>query len=283
MKILLLGDTHASTTAITHAFMTAAEYELDAVFQVGDFGYWPNLGGGPEFLVECKKAIKKYKLPLYWLPGNHEDWKTYLSLGSHVPKSDDGFWVFGKEHYAAPPAHSWEWDELRFGSVGGAYSIDRQWRTLDRSWFEEELPQYEYVDQLPDSLDVLITHEAPINLATEFGWHPKMSVPEPELSNQSQAVISLAIQKTNPAVAIHGHWHTSTIYRHYSTQVFALNEASGNRTEMASVVLDTERRMMQTWNQLLYEQDGHGIYDKADDHTGTPSIGEEHLGRTDSE
>jgi Icc-related predicted phosphoesterase len=257
VKILVLGDTHASQSAIGNAFRACQTGELDTIFQVGDFGFWPR--GGADYLASCRKWIRKTGIDLYWLPGNHEDWRAYNTLKNTVREDDDGFWLYGAGHHVAPASHSWEWDGLRFGSVGGAYSVDRRFRTEGISWFKEEVPQYSYVDDLPDRLDVLLTHEAPKNLAVEFGWE-KLHVDDPDLSAQSQAVIDLAIRKTNPIVAIHGHWHVSTRYPVHGTTVIGLNQASGNMAEQASVVLDTNTQMVYNWNEYLYGEGGTPLW-----------------------
>lgn len=254
MKIMFLGDTHCSRTAVSVATDYAERFGIDRIFQVGDFGFWPMTNNGIDFIEQCHYN----RLPLYWMPGNHEDWPSYYDFLDNAVYDDDGFAIHGAMR-VAPPTHAWNWDGLRFGSLGGAYSVDRSVRTEGVSWFPEELPQYEWVDQLPEQVDVLVTHEAPINLSKAHGWGPlpKSFKVDWDLSVQSQDVVRRAIEKTHPQVAIHGHWHFRIDYNIAAspTHIFGIDQASGEPIHQASIVLDTEKRAVYNWNQFIYEGD----------------------------
>lgn len=258
MRLMLLGDTHGHAPALRDALSVALETGIDAIFQVGDYGYWPAAGWErTDFLKTAQKIGDQ--IPLYWLPGNHEDWTAYLTLCEEGEIDSDGFIIDGAVR-VAPPTHSWTWEGIRFGSLGGAYSVDRGVRELGYSYFDEELPEYGQVDSLPDKLDVLLTHEAPVNLARHFGWKPWPFPIDEELSAQSQGVIALAAQKTSPGLLVHGHWHTQIKYPFGSTTVVGLNQSSGVHPHKCSMVLDMEARKAYDWNQFLYDQEGEGLW-----------------------
>lgn len=248
-KVLLVGDTHGVGFCLAHAINLAVEWKLDAIFQVGDFGYWPRSGTTRNSFIALAAEAP---LPIYWLPGNHEDWDDYEAVLPALDKDADGFGVWGSMRIA-PKAHSWTWDGWRFGSLGGAYSVDRSMGTQGQSWFEQELPQYEDIDVLPDKLDVLLTHEAPLNLANVHGWStPKAWKIDPELSAQSQNVIFSAIEKTKPGLCVHGHWHIRMNYMVDDTFVQALDQASTPELE-CMMVLDIERRALYDLYQYQVE------------------------------
>lgn len=263
MKILILGDTHAHEPAMVEAYTMAAELGLDRIFQVGDFGYWPlkrQAFGESEFLAGINRLGAKYAMPCYWLPGNHEDWNSYEELFDGLLDAE-GFAVHGWMR-ATPRVHRWTWDGLRFGSIGGAFSIDRSIRKEGWSWFRQEVPRWEDVETLGTTpLDVLLTHDAPLNVATEIWGYKKLEfTPDEEAeSSRSQAVIAQAMINTHPSITFHGHWHGRTFYKYQDMPVQALHMASGESLVYSSAVLDTMEKRWYSLNEFMYSAEGTEI------------------------
>lgn len=258
MKLLLVGDTHCNQTALAQAINFASEQELDAIFQVGDFGFWPRHQNGRDFIQMADES----PVPIYALPGNHEDWDEWETQLEGFRDPEDGFVVRSctSSLHLSPKVHSWTWDGLRFGVLGGAYSVDCSMRTPGVDHFSQEVPQFEDLEGLPDKVDILLTHEAPINLAQLHHWNalPKMWKVDWELSNQSQKVIWEALDKTKPALLVHGHWHYRTTYRipEHDTLIQGLDQASGTTGYDSWAILDTEVAGLYNLSQYLY---GEGI------------------------
>lgn len=252
-KIMILGDTHANPPSMQKAIRAAAELDLAAIVQVGDFGFWPNDPGGLAFLENVSGTATEAGVPVYAIPGNHEDWKAWLEVIEDADKDWQGFAKYLPNLKIAPPVHNWKWGHTIFASVGGAYSIDRRSRTLNRSWFEEELPQWEYLGSLPDGgVDVLLTHDAPQNLAVALGW-PSVQIDEPDDAAQAQAVIQAVYDKIRPSLGVHGHWHTQLVYQWEGATVIGLDQASGSPLGRSAAVLDVIERKCQSWDQFIYE------------------------------
>lgn len=254
MKFLLLGDVHGVSGCLRRAIMKAEELGLDAIFQVGDFGYWPRSGTTRKSYIATASGSS---VPVYWLPGNHEDWDDYEAfLEATDDYDDDGFAMWGAMRIS-PKVHSWEWDGLKFGVLGGAYSVDRSLRTLGESYFDQEIPEWSDVDKLPDKLDVLLTHEAPLNIAHRDNWRPLPVHWEVDwdLSTQSQAVIRAAITKTDPGLLVHGHWHYRTEY--YApgsdTLCLGLDQATGDDYDCMAI-FDTEAKAL--YNLFQFQVEG---------------------------
>lgn len=260
MKIMLLGDTHAHDRAIVEAYFRADELGLDRIFQVGDFGYWPKRAPRFEdsnYLQAVNRLGARYGIPCYWLPGNHEDWLSYEELFDG-PIDNEGFAVHGWMR-AAPRVHRWEWDGVKFGSIGGAFSIDRSSRKEGWSWFHQETPRWvDLVTLGTNPLDVFLSHDAPLNVATEiFGLKPIDFRPdEIEEAYRSQAIISQAMVNVRPRITFHGHWHARTFYKHEGMKVQGLDQASGQTLDKSSAILDTIKRRWYSLNEFLYEQEG---------------------------
>jgi hypothetical protein len=258
-KILFLGDTHCSSTTLRMALGVGSG--IDAIFQMGDFGFWPRNPQGQEFL----RLAANSPIPLYWLPGNHEDWDRYEYVIDNYTYDEDGFAKYGSMRIS-PKTHSWEWDGIKFGVLGGAYSVDRAMGKEGVRWFPQEVPQYSDIDPLPDHVDVFLTHEAALNLAQVFNWAPVPPAWEKgidwDVSAQSQDVIRQAILKTDPQIHVHGHWHWQGSYQVPDTNTvsIALDRADGRSLIDSSVILDTERRTWYNWHHYLYEPEGDGLW-----------------------
>ena len=252
MKLLLLGDVHGVGNCLARAINLTQEWNLDAIFQVGDFGYWPRSGTTRNSYIAM---AAESPVTIYWLPGNHEDWDDYEAVLETLNRDAHGFGIWGSMRIS-PKVNSWIWDGWRFGVLAGAYSVDRSLRTLGESYFEQELPEFSDVDKLPDKVDVLLTHEAPMNLAVAHGWGPlpKAWKVDWDLSNQSQNVIKAAMEKTRPNLLVHGHWHIRLNYwvPGFDTYCQCLDQAS-TPNDRCMMVLDTEKRALYDLNRYQYE------------------------------
>src|SRR6056297_3597367 len=70
MKILFLGDSHGNWAPMLMMIDHAVKnFEIDAVFQVGDFGFYH---GAIKRLMKIRKDIGS-EIPIHFIDGNHED------------------------------------------------------------------------------------------------------------------------------------------------------------------------------------------------------------------
>lgn len=153
-KVLVVGDSHANAQFMTQAIVMARENGCDAIWQLGDFGYWPHTGFGKHFLDTVMRESHLHKLPILWIDGNHED----HSVVSHdsvdeVPISEYVTYL--------PRGYRFTWQGLTVLALGGAISVDRAVRTPGLDWFFEERITH---DQIARALtggvaDVILTHD----------------------------------------------------------------------------------------------------------------------------
>lgn len=126
-SVLLCGDTHGDVVHIEYLMQTAVRNGAQAIFVLGDFGYWEHMDKGA-FLDRCEDLAEQYDLDVYWLDGNHEAHdmlrERYIE-SALVPRTSNGFVAMRNRLYHAPRAHRWEWWGKRFMALGGAYSIDK--------------------------------------------------------------------------------------------------------------------------------------------------------------
>jgi predicted phosphodiesterase len=240
-KILMVGDTHGNSGHVEWAAARAEASAADAMFVLGDFGYWEH-GDDGFFLDKCSAISSDYGIPIYWLDGNHENhtWlrERYINNES-VPRDEYGFVQIRKGLFHAPRAHTWEWSGYSFMALGGAYSIDVEGRLIGEQrkarqaraeingrkqqgapipdivrrvaegehtlwWPEEEISDEEIEEALKvDRVDILLTHDKP--LFSEPDWNRKND----PTSMDNQEKVQKALEHLKPRILMHGHLHYS--------------------------------------------------------------------------
>ncbi len=98
-------------------------------------------------------------------------------------------------------------------TMGGAYSIDRCFRHLNESYWEEEIPtDAEYKEASKNlksvdfKVDYIITHTAPRELILKMGYHPDKH--DAELSG----FLEWVMYETQFSDWFFGHWHVDRDY-----------------------------------------------------------------------
>lgn len=230
MKVLFAGDTHGDSYHIRRILKEADEEGCDAVFQVGDFGYWEHKAEGVEFINQVAGYAWDLALPLYFLDGNHD--KTSLLLEKYQERDVEGFIQLRDYLFYAPRGHRWTWGHRKFIALGGAYSVDKAWRldleyknhlklqkrnvyrapsnqlstdTSGTLWFPEEQMTDNDMDTilLTDSspVDVIVAHDKP--RAANPGWNRKDYLE----CYPNQDRLQKAVRALQPSLFVHGHLH----------------------------------------------------------------------------
>jgi hypothetical protein len=208
MRVLLVGDTHANTMWLENVVLKGAEsLNVDAVCQLGDFGYWPS---SPVFLETARKS----PVPFFFLDGNHEHFPT-LYRDVEEASRRDGLSAtepvcLGGNLWYLPRGARLVWGGVRVGVLGGANSIDRGLRTRGVDWFEEEAVTSADVAKLGAGglCQVLLTHDAPaaanlpMPVPAERAWLCELAVCE-----RGRETLNDAVDAVQPELVVHGHYH----------------------------------------------------------------------------
>lgn len=161
--ILYAGDLHGRTGALKYIDKVARLKNAHAVVQVGDFGaLWC---GSQEF---CDVFDFFERRPAggptwYTCGGNHENWNTWLRLASET----QGPTVkLAKDCYYVKRGSVIEICGKLHGFLGGAVSVDRSSRIEQVSWWAEEVPTKDDVNEFFENVsqkkpEVFVTHEGP--------------------------------------------------------------------------------------------------------------------------
>lgn len=160
--IYITGDTHRDFSRIYKL-----EKDIDNMLIVlGDVGinYYLN-----EEDKNYKEYLKKHKLKLFCVRGNHEERPENISTYKEVEMF--GGKVFIEEEYPnlifAKDGETYNIDGKKILVIGGAYSIDKQYRLLHGyKWFKDEQLTKKEMDTILDKVngkhfDIVLTHTCP--------------------------------------------------------------------------------------------------------------------------
>lgn len=224
MKIAIAGDWHGYNK---YAKMVLKDLEVEMVIHVGDLGIlW---GSSDKNECHMTKTITKAGIPFLFIDGNHDNHTNLQSL--------EDTQITDIVRYM-PRGSSLEIDGLTFGFLGGAYSIDADRRTEGVDWWRNEEPTLEEAEpllDLEDGLDVLITHEAPIQFPVKKQF--QLPLHKEARSEDTRFLVQQVLNATNPKRHYFGHWHQYKIHQINETLCTALGMQyqTGN-----IVILDTE-------------------------------------------
>lgn len=213
MRILMCGDTHGYTAHLEYLLRTAKQQNCDRIFVLGDFGLWEHTHDGVVFLNKLNRMSERAGVKVYCLDGNHDNWLHSLYLAG-MGSDDEGFHLIRPHIRYSSRGHAWSWGEKRFITLGGAYSVDKDYRLRMEAkqdapgtwWFPEEEMTDDSMRAILAELegvkfDVMLAHDKP--MYSMPGWNRK-AFPEC-LPNQRR--LQDAVNALQPDVYLHGHLH----------------------------------------------------------------------------
>jgi hypothetical protein len=213
MRILMAGDTHGDLSHCEYLVRNALTETCDRIFVLGDFGYWEHQESGVKFLDQLEEYAGERGVDVYFLDGNHD--KTSLLTEKYTDKDGEGFIIVRPHVKYAWRGHRWTWDSTRFISLGGAYSVDKDWR-LDKEerfpgryppeslWFPEEEMSDEDMDVILEDdshANIILAHDKP--RSSNPKWNRKDFLEC--LPNQDR--LQRACRVLRPQLFLHGHLH----------------------------------------------------------------------------
>ncbi len=267
-KILIAGDWHGNHVWAKKIIEVAEAEEIEKIIQVGDFGVWPGKSG-EEYLDILSRALVKRSIKLYFVPGNHEDFNQIDQWNKELPKNEDGHIQIRPNLFYAGKVNAWMWEGKRFGSAGGAVSIDRSWRVENKTWWPQEQLTALEVSAAMDlgPVDYLFSHDAPQDLPLTYLKKDDDS----KAHRYSMTKIGLALR---PKLWFHGHYHRHMEYPFYhadgETRVIGLDaDPQGSKDPqlyLHTAVLDTDtnevyyiRKHFNWWAKNFYFDRKHSM------------------------
>lgn len=251
-NILLAGDTHGNLRFIRYLFERAQQHEADLIFQLGDFGYWEHDPDGVAYIDAIESIAVETGIPFYFLDGNHDNHP--LLWTKYTEEDDEGFIIVRPHIRYSPRGHHWTWNGKRFCSLGGAYSIDIDWRRVEyqdvrsvivNAWpglskeeYDEKCRPYEQwwdtemitdeqaqLAQAGGPIDILLSHDTGTDVDIPFEFHKQRrqffkNEPHTEANRrQLQSVIDAC----RPSAVYSGHYHINFGQRIHGTEYRVLD------------------------------------------------------------
>lgn len=217
MKILAIGDTHCNTSAICNvAIPQARKNDCEYIVQCGDFGYLEHEDDGRRFLHKVSKHLVRNNLIMYWIDGNHDN---HPKLWAEYPPGDDGLCLIRPNLFYVPRGTVFKLGHVTCLGLGGAFSIDREWRLEQEKKSGKPLTWYWPTEMITSGdcatacenaerygpIDIMFTHEAPTGLDIP-GHHADDKWRWP-LSNINRDFLREVFDEVQPKLLIHGHHH----------------------------------------------------------------------------
>lgn len=231
-NILLAGDTHGDLSHWWYLLGIADKYDVRLILQLGDFGYWPHVGAGVEYLRKLNRMLGDDRAVL-WIDGNH-DAHTHLRW---LPCRPDGLVDIDSRITHVPRGARFDLAGTTFLGLGGANSIDKDQRIAkyeaavakkrrytdnpDRfvryeQWWAEEMITDAEVQRCVDGgpVEVVLAHDAPqsIDIAAEVNrqggswWKGDLE------STLNRERLDAVLHGCGPTFWFHGHYHIA--YQH---------------------------------------------------------------------
>lgn len=194
--IYVVGDLHGDWGRLNELINKKSP---KVILQCGDFGYWPKLEVSKPVLYGMQKSwklkgIKHGETHVFWCDGNHED-HWYL-------RDNPTLIDYGNVHYQRRGSITMLPDGRTVLFVGGAESIDKEYRKIGIDWFPEELISLDDLDRAMSYLskiDIIISHTCPL----EFD----VTGSDFKLNDPSRVALSRILEKYKPDLWYFGHWH----------------------------------------------------------------------------
>lgn len=193
--LAIMGDVHGEWWALSLFAKRAEKLGVKALIQVGDFGF----GRG---LME----LQELNIDIYAIGGNHESWPM---LREHDLKTEPV--RMSKNVWYVPRGCSFEVDGRRVLGVGGAASIDYNYRTAGKSWFPaDEIVLFEHVEKAlkTPAPDIIVTHTIPETVLKRLlpGPTPNFGQSK-DWFDPSGAALDLLLEKYPQTPWYAGHFH----------------------------------------------------------------------------
>lgn len=161
--------------------------------------------------------------------GNHDNWDT---LGKLVVE-DDGLATIRSSIRILPRGGRTVLEGLVIGGLGGAFSVDFEYRVEGKDWWSNEEPTREEAEALiaGGPVDILITHDAPegVPVKGDFQLRGELTAK----ANRTRGLLREVVDALAVPHLFCGHWHQRRIHE--------LSNAAGTVTRVDVLNMENSR------------------------------------------
>jgi len=200
---MVIGDIHGNWSPV-NILLNKKHEEVECILQCGDFGYWPKFHGRTYITplgyrrTEDNYGLKNHNIPVYFCDGNHED---HASLR----KWNDKIWMDKNVHYMKRGSILTLGDGRVVLFIGGARSIDKEYRLAGHDWFPEESITEGELYGLPDiDVDIVISHTAPESFPITY---ERVGIDTTGFKDSNRDKLEYVLNLYKPKLWFCGHFH----------------------------------------------------------------------------
>lgn len=208
-RLLVTGDLHGDAGALT--IISRKMLAGDVLFVAGDFGFiFLDTNSERCFLDDVDSFLKRKNAWIVFVDGNHEN---HRALNAYPVEE----WQGARVHrIRSRVIHVLRGEILEIKGhkifcFGGAFSIDRAYRVLNKTYWEEEIPTDEdykngnaHLEKCGYQVDFALSHTCPLNMIPYLGGRHSAQE-EFQLQNYLQWVHDCAVPYLK--CWYFGHWH----------------------------------------------------------------------------
>ena len=212
--IYFTGDIHGGARRIVLFSKKMNLLKSDIIVILGDVGanYCQD-----ERDHHVKMELSRLKPTIFCIHGNHEIRPS--NIRSYQTKVWNGGIVWYEERYPnllfAKDGEIYEIDGLRYMAIGGAYSVDKDWRRTHShlaGWWADEQPSPEikaYVEQQlsTNRVDVILSHTCPYKYIPREVFLPQID--QSKVDNSTEIWLDSIEERIDYKAWYCGHWHTN--------------------------------------------------------------------------
>lgn len=208
-NFILAGDWHGSKYQAGKVVERAIQSNAKVIFQLGDFGIWDV---DMQFPRRLNNLLQDSGITLYFVDGNHENFPLLYTF----PIEEDGTRKIASNIFHLPRGFRFEMAGLRVMALGGAASIDLNFREEGESWWSEESLTDADIRKAVEGgkVDVMLCHDSPegapnsicddiqgqLGALNYFGSGL-------EYCTAHRKLLAQVTNEVTPAVLFHGHYH----------------------------------------------------------------------------
>ncbi len=201
---LVFGDIHGEFARFNKIINRRRDH-IDMILQCGDWGYWPRQHGMTyvdrltgKVKTEDNYNVKNRDIPIYFCDGNHEDHEMLKTLEDNE--------IMKNVFYMKRGTRLTLDDGRTVLFIGGAYSIDKKYRTQGWDWFPEETISQKDIYDLPDvKIDIVISHTCPREFFKKLNLRNNFDIKD---NDPSMDALSYVLDKYKPPLWYFAHFHT---------------------------------------------------------------------------
>lgn len=171
--ICITGDTHSGMARIHNISVQQELTDNDCLIISGDFGFIFYDSYGERLILDLLSGMP---CKILFVDGNHENFSAIFRYPVEI-------WNGGRVHkirnniYHLMRGQVFEIDGKKIFTMGGAFSVDRAYRQLNISYWNEEIPSAEEMEEARRNLerhnnkvDYIITHTVPSSVKLLMGF-----------------------------------------------------------------------------------------------------------------